>query len=226
MRPAGEARVRLALDGLDSGTRVLDMGGGTGAHSAVMRNEGHLPVLIDPSPAQRAKARESGLVVVGGLSQALPFADDSFGMAYFHLSLHYGDWAAALSEAARVVRPGGRLWVWTFSRKYLATSFTGRWFPSVHSHDLERFPDVSEVSAHLESLGVENLWSQVSVETVGRTAGDWEEAFRARFVSTLQLIDDDELEQGLSRFRAEYPRSDELIEIGLEFEAVVGTVVD
>lgn len=226
MRPAGEERVRLALAGLDTGTRVLDIGGGTGAHAAVMQREGHLPVLVDPSPAQRTKAHVSGLTVVGGLSQALPFADASFGMAYFHLSLHYGDWEAALSEAVRVVRPGGRVWVWTFSREYLATSFAGRWFPSVHSHDLERFPDVGEVKAHLESLGVEDLWSRVSVETVERTVGEWEDAFRARFVSTLQLIDDDELEQGLSRFRAEHPRSDELVEMGLEFEAVTGTVID
>jgi len=215
-------RVRMALAGLERGARVLDVGGGTGAHSEVMRAEGHYPVLVDPSSAQRAKARERGLAVVGGISQLLPFAGDSFDLAYFHLSLHYGEWATALTEAVRVVRPGGRLWIWTFSRRYLSTSFTGRWFPSVHRHDLDRFPDVSDVDSHLRSLGAAKVERHVEVETVSRTVGQWEEAFRARFVSTLQLIGDDELERGLFEFHSRYPQSEQIIQVGLEFESVVG----
>ena len=215
-------RVRMALAGLKRGARVLDVGGGTGAHSEVMRGDGHRPVLVDPSSAQRAKAHERGLAVVGGVSQLLPFADDSFDLAYFHLSLHYGDWATALTEAVRVVRPGGRLWIWTFSRRYLATSFTGRWFPSVHGHDLDRFPDVNDIDIHLCSLGASKVERHIEVETVKRTVGQWEEAFRARFVSTLQLIGDEELERGLFEFRTRYPQPEQVIEVGLEFESAVG----
>jgi hypothetical protein len=36
-------------------------------------------------------------------------------------------------------------------------------------------------------------------------AGEWEEAVRARYVSTLQLLDDDEIERGLAAFRAAHP---------------------
>ena len=214
----------MALTGLERGARVLDVGGGTGAHSAVMRAEGRLPVLIDPSLAQRQKANKQDLIVVGGVSQLLPFAGDCFDMAYFHLSLHYGNWTKALSEAVRVVRPGGRIWIWTFSRHYLATSFAGQWFPSVHRHDLERFPDVSDVIAHLQSVGVVEIESRISIETVARTAAEWEERFRARFVSTLQMIDDDELERGVRMFRGRHTQPDETIAIDLEFEAIVGSV--
>lgn len=224
MRPEGEARVRTALAGLERGARVLDIGGGTGAHSAVMRSDGHLPVLIDPSLAQRQKAIKQDLTVVGGISQSLPFADGCFDMTYFHLSLHYGNWSNALSEAVRVIRPGGRLWIWTFSRHYLATSFAGQWFASVHRHDLERFPDVSGVITHLQSLGVSNTESRISIETVERTVAEWEERFRARFVSTLQMIDDDELERGVRMFRDRYPEPNETIAVDLEFESIVGTV--
>ena len=224
MRPEGEARVRTALAGLERGARVLDIGGGTGAHSAVMRADGHLPVLIDPSLAQRQKAIKQNLTVVGGISQSLPFAGDCFDMAYFHLSLHYGNWSDALAEAARVVRPGGRLWIWTFSRHYLANSFAGRWFPSVHRHDLERFPEVSDVIAHLQSLGVSNTESRISIETVERTVAEWEERFRARFVSTLQMIDDDELGSGVRMFRDRYTQPDETVAVDLEFQSIVGTV--
>lgn len=215
----------MALEGLPAGRRVLDIGGGTGAHSEVMAMAGAHPVVLDPSAAQREQARRrSGLFVVGGVAQALPFADDSFHMAYFHLSLHYGDWHTALNEACRVVSPGGRIWIWTFTRHYLETSFTGSWFPSVYTHDLRRFPDSDDIAGHLESVGVGRITHGTTVETVHRTVGSWEEAFRARFVSTLQLVDSEELEAGIGRFRATYPDDKEQIAVNLEFASIMGVV--
>ena len=215
----------MALEGLPPGSRVLDIGGGTGAHSEVMAQSGARPVVLDPSSAQREQAHlRGGLPVVGGIAQLLPFADGSFDMAYFHLSLHYGDWRAALSEACRVVSSGGRIWVWTFTQRYLETSFTGSWFPSVHAHDLRRFPDLDVVSDHLEHEGVGAIARHVTVETVQRTVESWQEAFRARFVSTLQLIDSEELEAGIGRFREAHPDAEEQVDVDLEFVAIVGTV--
>jgi len=226
MRPEGEARVRLALRGLDPAARILDIGGGTGAHSRVMRSDGYFPVVVDPSAAQRARAAALDLPVVGGVGQALPFADDSFDMAYFHLSLHYGDWRAALAETVRIVRPGGKLWIWTFSREYLETSFTGRWFPSVGMHDLARFPEIDDVVAHLTASGMVSIETGTVIEQVERTVSSWEEAFRARFVSTLQLIDEDELETGIQRFLDEHPQPEEMIVSALEFASICGFVGD
>jgi SAM-dependent methyltransferase len=224
LRTEGENRVRMALAGLDPGARVLDIGGGTGAHSEVMKTEGCMPVLIDPSAAQRAKAYGRDLQVVGGVSQRLPFADRSFDMAYFHLSLHYGDWLDAVTEATRVVRPGGKVWIWTFSRNYIETSFTGRWFPSVREHDFRRFPDVAAVADQFASSGMERVALGGIVERVERTVAEWEEAFRARFVSTLQLVEDGELEEGVKVFRSVYPHGTEPVAADLEFVSISGWV--
>jgi SAM-dependent methyltransferase len=191
-----------------------------------MRSEGYLPVVVDPSAAQRARAAALDLLVVGGVGQALPFADDSFDMAYFHLSLHYGDWQEALTETVRIVRPGGKLWIWTFSRGYLETSFTSRWFPSVTGYDLARFPEVDEVAAHLTASRVESIEIGTVTEQVERSVSSWEEAFRARFVSTLQLIDEDELETGIQRFLGEHPQPEEMIVSALEFASICGFVGD
>jgi SAM-dependent methyltransferase len=59
--------------------------------------------------AQRPKA---GLVVLQGRAEAVPCADASFDMVWMLKSLHHiPDMAQALHEAARVLRPGGWLYV-------------------------------------------------------------------------------------------------------------------
>ena len=73
-------------------------------------------------------------------------------------------------------------------------------------------------------MGVGHITRGTTVETVHRTVGSWEEAFRARFVSTLQLVDSEELEAGIGRFRATYPDDTEQVAVDLEFASIVGVV--
>ncbi len=213
-----------SLERLPPGSSIIDVGGGGGDHAEVMKRTGYRPVVLDPSEAQRRKARTLGLPVVGGVSQQMPFGSGVFDMAYFHLSLHYGDWRAAITEACRVVRAGGRIWIWTFSSEYLRTSFTGRWFPSVRRHDEHRFPDPEELSAYLAAETSAPVDGGTLTETVRRSVAQWEVVFRARFVSTLQLIDDAELEDGIASFREAFPDPETVPRVGLEFLWVAGTV--
>jgi hypothetical protein len=54
-------------------------------------------------------------------------------------------------------------------------------------------------------------------ETVERTAASWQAAVRNRFVSTMQLLSDDEIESGLERFSEEYGDGEELYRYTIEF---------
>ena len=63
---------------------------------------GHRPVVLDPAREMIRPAAERGITVVRGVSQAMPFRDKSFDLAWFHLSLHYGNWAEAVDESIRV----------------------------------------------------------------------------------------------------------------------------
>src|SRR4051794_29323538 len=109
-RPLFEAVLDAA--GAGPGTRLLDVGCGSGLTLVLAARRGAIPAGLDISPGLLGIARE-------GLPQAdlreadmesLPFADASFdavtGVNAFQFA---GDPRRALSEAARVLRPDGRL---------------------------------------------------------------------------------------------------------------------
>ncbi len=208
MSPTAAARAatvaRRCLDPL------LDVGGGPGNHSAVWAGLGRRAVLLDVAPAMiEAARRRPNVRVVLGDAQCLPFASNQFGLAYFHMSIHYGDWRRTLTEAARVVRPGGLIDVWTFDPADISTSSLGRWFPSIRHIDEPRFPDPVDLAAHVGAL-VSSVSIATIVEPIERTAASWTEAVRGRFVSSLQFVPDDEIEAGISAFRSTHPSDDDI----------------
>ncbi len=95
--------------------RTIDLGAGTGVNRNLFPDSVTELVLVEPGPHMleklRAKAVEgSGVRIVQASAQKLPFEDGSFDTAVFTLVLcTVPDPSAALAEAARVLKPGGRL---------------------------------------------------------------------------------------------------------------------
>ena len=108
-----ELRVREAF-GEVHGREVLDLGCGTGRHSAWLVEAGARVTAVDFSAGMLAKARER--IPAGGvrfvthdLHEPLPFEDGSFDAAVSGLVLeHLRDLSAFFAEAHRILRPGGR----------------------------------------------------------------------------------------------------------------------
>jgi SAM-dependent methyltransferase len=111
--------VRPLAASLGGELRMLDLGAGNGWLSYRVALKGHCATALDirddhvdglgaAAPfLQRTGGRMRTLVAT---FDSIPVPTASFDLAVFNASLHYAtDLAAALAEAARVVRPGGRL---------------------------------------------------------------------------------------------------------------------
>jgi SAM-dependent methyltransferase len=102
-------RVALRLLGEPRG-RLLDVGCGTGVHTAAFADAGWAVLGVDMSEDQLRLARRRGCDVVKADAAALPFEDASFdAVASMWTHTDVDDFGAAVREAARVLRPAAPL---------------------------------------------------------------------------------------------------------------------
>ncbi len=101
------------------GDQVLDIGTGTGALALAVAQRltaGHL-VGIDPTGEMLRRARENAqatdladrIEFRQASAEALPYQDASFDVVVSSIAMHHTMVRRTLSEAARVLKPGGRL---------------------------------------------------------------------------------------------------------------------
>ena len=111
------AALRTALAG-SPGPCLADIGGGTGNYALALAHDGWEPVVIDRSPEMLAFAARKGLATTTAAAECLPLEDESFDAAMLVSMLHHvADPGAALSEARRVLRDGGRMAVMRAARR-------------------------------------------------------------------------------------------------------------
>jgi SAM-dependent methyltransferase len=141
------------LDGVELGDDVLEIGPGFGATTRVLaRRAGTLTALeLEPRYCERLRGMLDGAVeVVQGDATAMPFEDGRFsGVVCFTMLHHVPERELQdklLSEAARVLRPGG-----TFAGS--DSLATGTLFRLLHVGDTLLPVAPGELAARLEQAG-------------------------------------------------------------------------
>ena len=155
-RHVREDLVPAALEGVDLGDDVLEVGPGFGpATDALVQRAQRLTALeIDPRLAAGLRERLGSRVQVQeGDGSSLPFGDDSFSGAACFTMLHHVPTRELqdrlFAEVRRVVREGG-----TFA----GTDSTGRGlgFALLHIGDVRNVIDPEELPARLQAAGFEH----------------------------------------------------------------------
>jgi ubiquinone/menaquinone biosynthesis C-methylase UbiE len=142
------------LDGLAPGATVVDIGCGTGTLTIVLAMaadpRGATVIGVDGDPEvlalAHAKPWADKVQWRKGLATALPLPGASADRVVMSLLLHHLEPAAkrtALAEAARVLRPGGRLHVADWGRPRDPVMRAGAWV-------LERIDGAEGLGEHLE----------------------------------------------------------------------------
>lgn len=163
-------------------TTLLDAGCGTGAYAAALAGAVGRLVALDRSAGMLATARRklAGAADRVGFLQgdllSLPLPDAALDAVMFNQVLHhledgrdpgYPGHRAALAEAARVVRPGGRLVLNACSHEQLRRGF---WFygliPKALERTLARCAPTEVIEGHLDQLGFDLEARRVPADAV------------------------------------------------------------
>ncbi len=104
---------QMLREALEPDSRILDVGGADGVHAEWLVGDSHEVVIVDIVPLHVERALFRGFVAQEGDARNLPLADNTFDAVLllgplYHL-IDSADRATALSEARRVLRPGGLL---------------------------------------------------------------------------------------------------------------------
>jgi len=99
-------------------TRMLDLGGGTGASTVGFARKNHTIVCLDISrdallSGKKTYSKVQRMHYVLGDATVLPFQDEVFDIVHCEAALHhFPDRNRALEEVKRILKPGGKFLAW------------------------------------------------------------------------------------------------------------------
>jgi len=202
LRPHLDIIIRMGNIGRD--TDFLDIGCGIGNHAmAVSVMAGSNVTGVDPSNAMLEVARERAPEMnwQQGSMGSIPLDDGSMDVVFTSMTLHHlPDMGQGFREVHRVLRPGGRFIIITSLPERFVDSVLAR-FPGLVELDAGRFPDDGTIRDTLVRAGL-SVVEQVDVPRLHATNKKAEllEKVRGRFVSTFELMDEQDFIDGLVKF--------------------------
>ena len=189
------------------GRHVLDIGGGTGNYARALADAGYDVLVLDVSQDMLSVAASKGLRVRQADATSLPEPDSCADAVTMIAVLHQiPDWQAALSEARRVLRPGGILCLLLYTSEHMAAHYFLDYFPSSRAWATTDMRPVSDylselpgsMALPLQIRGTEDLTMQ-AMRRHPSLALDPGLTAQTSFFARLQAENPQELAAGLRR---------------------------
>jgi ubiquinone/menaquinone biosynthesis C-methylase UbiE len=140
-----------ALLSLPLGSRVVDVGAGTGNYSNAIAAAGYRVVAVEPSAAMRIQAVAYPSVIWRvGLAEGLPLGEGEVNAAICILAFHhFPDHRQALREMRRATG-GGPVLLFTFDPRAQRDFWLEDYLPDIGQGDEQLFPSIEFVAAMME----------------------------------------------------------------------------
>jgi len=183
---------------------VLDLGSGTGRFTSVLAETFGEVTGVEPSVEMRCIAEQRrdppDVRFLAGQAEAVPAADAAFDLVLMFLSFHHvTDRAAAVTEIARVLRPGGRVMIRSpFSDRFPRIGWHD-YFPGAREIELQMFPTLEAVERLFAAVGLRRLALVEVEERVADSLKEHAERLRHRAISTFEHLGDAEIAAGFAR---------------------------
>jgi SAM-dependent methyltransferase len=215
LRTTDEAPVRT-IGQLLPGRPVtgLDAGCGTGRYSRLLRAvlpDGSRLAASDVSAAMLAQLKTAshgharGVVPLVAAAEGLPLRTASLDLVTAFNCVHHFDLGRFLAAAARVLAPGGQLFIYTRTPQQNARTIWGRYFPGFTEHEQRLHSKTVFRDAIRRAGGLTVAATQTFQHPRTSTAERLRAQAEGRHYSTFSLYPPEELRTAIATFMARLP---------------------
>src|SRR6266702_1625394 len=210
LRTTDEAPVRTVGQFLpDRPVTGLDIGCGTGRYSRLP--DGSLLAASDVSASMLAQLKAGnhghapGVVPLRAAAEQLPLQAASLDLVTAFNCVHHFDLGRFLAAAARVLRPGGQLFIYTRTPQQNARTIWGRYFPGFTEHEQRLHTQATLRDAIGRTGGLTVTATQTFGHPRSSTAERLGAQAQGRHYSTFSLYTPQELRVSTATFLARLP---------------------
>jgi len=195
----------------------LDLGCGTANYTQELQKQGLQLIGVDPSKKmlEIAKQRKTKIDWRIGTAEKLDLADNSVdGVTGFLTIHHWTNLQKAFSELQRVLKPNGRIVIFTSTPEQMNGYWLNHYFPQMLKDSIIQMPSlekVQEAMSHsaLEILGIDKYFVQSDLQDkflyCGKNQANlyFDEQIRNGISSFSSLANRHEVEQGLAKLKSD-----------------------
>ena len=215
LRTTDEAPVRTICQLLpDRPVTGLDIGCGTGRYTRLLRAllpDGSRLAASDVSAAMLAQltagnhGRAGGVVPLLAAAEQLPLRAASLDVVTAFNCVHHFDLGRFLTAVARVLAPGGQLFIYTRTPQQNARTIWGRYFPGFTEHEQRLHSQAAIRDAVRRTGGLTVVAAQTFKHPRTSTAERLQAQAEGRHYSTFSRYTPEELRAAIATFLARLP---------------------